>query len=642
MKHVFLLVLLSILISVTLSCSSDEPQRGVIENGDQEESCDSIEFMLLTNIEQQSQPIPRLMISYGDWSIVEIADRNNPGLITLQFLNKNDKSSVLVVADNERATFVDYDVMNGTVGDIVYVIQNKNDSICGMKLNMNWDTNGYEVIESTIIPNHATSKMLSRSFQEDNDDIRKLVYDMLSNLENKISIIGLTGNAICEVWTNLVLPIARYQLYSDDPEKLEEIAGDVFSGNLKDYIINIFLTDDIQQALSIVSVLLKNSNLPNLSRIIELINNNIISKVEDPQEVLSPFSRTVDFSKQLHKTNTEAFSGYYNKYALSVSVSNVTETTAEVYGTFDELDGIGSYISEYGFRYGIVGGNAKTEKVSTFPTKLMLTNLQPGTQYWIVSYIRNYGTDFVSPKKYFTTDATFELYPSSLTFEADGGEKAVSVTLPNDDWTWSISSCPSWCEISGEARNSFFVKADASSSDREGVIEVTAHSSFGNTVTQSLLVQQLTSQSLVYKGIRHIKYWEDRNGEINSVMEYDLEDTASILKMGNSTQLIYTLMDGVMLGGWEIGDNTYNNIFVPGATIHKMNIKTTRLSESQFEISGEIQYTSYANLYYSKTFNMTVDVGGSITCYEFGSYTDFNSGVKIYQESNSELVLNKE
>ena len=121
--------------------------------------------------------------------------------------------------------------------------------------------------------------------------------------------------------------------------------------------------------------------------------------------------------------------------------------------------------------------------------------MKPGTRYIARAYLRSMGETYYSTIAYFTTKRVFEISPILLNFEKDGGEKEVKVTLPSEDWTWTIASKPEWCEITSITPESFRVKVEENqeASTRNGSITVKAEQSDGTTEEKTLTVEQAFS-----------------------------------------------------------------------------------------------------------------------------------------------------
>ena len=283
-------------------------------------------------------------------------------------------------------------------------------------------------------------------------------------------------------------------LYSDDPEKLEEIYNETITSEGIDYFINLSLSEKLNYIYDIcynsfrgirVKLYLDDDN-----------EDNNFNDEYEKQITINSLHLISRMSSNMSQMQTEV-SNLTDKYDVSINIENVTENSATVYASFRDLEGSMAFISKFGYRYGEVNGSEHEIIVSDFPNTSTISGLDSGKKYWVTAFIKSLGTEYVSPVAYFTTKMTAEVYPTSLQFTGEGGEKGVSITLPSDDFNWQISSLPEWCKITTKGPKSFFIKASANKSNnsRTGTVIITITSPSGEIIEKQVTVEQSANLS---------------------------------------------------------------------------------------------------------------------------------------------------
>ena len=90
----------------------------------------------------------------------------------------------------------------------------------------------------------------------------------------------------------------------------------------------------------------------------------------------------------------------------------------------------------------------------------VLSDLEPGTQYYAYAYARSMGMEYRSGRVSFMTLGGFSVSPANIEFGSEGGTKGVSVTYDDDAVeSWRISASPRWCSVEKGDRM-FFVTVD--------------------------------------------------------------------------------------------------------------------------------------------------------------------------------------
>lgn len=456
---------------------------------DTETQADTINFLLLNDGVEYSEVIPRMIFTYKGWTGIELSDASNQESVSFQFVNQENKDKILVTVDNHSVTFMEYDPISDTAGNEVFTITEINENLRCTQLDFDWETGEYDIVSDSILLQTSLSGRQGRSFE---DDIKEDFYEFFSAIGNSLTSVSyflpVSSQAVCEIWTNVAVPAAQYMLYSDDPEKLEEISNGMFVENGLVLAVNVTFTGKIKQLLNICY-----SGFKGIQVYQYFADDDYTDEDYTDEGSYGIFSSINNYKSALYQAKTE-IEELYDSYRVSIQVSNVTENSATLHGDFTNLDGRMPYISGYGFQYcedGATIGESDIE-ASQFPGSITITNLKPGTRYRACAYLKSMGETYYSTIAYFTTKRVFEISPTSLNFEQDGGEQEVKVTLPSDDWTWTIASKPEWCEITSITPESFRVKVEKNQeiTSRHGSITVKAKQSDGTTEEKTLTVEQ--------------------------------------------------------------------------------------------------------------------------------------------------------
>ena len=508
MKNLFLWSIVFILILPFIGCSEEKQQLfdnagnnteepgGTGENEDPEEKTDTINFLLLNDGTDHSEIIPRMIFTCYDWTGIELTEQTNLKYTSFQFVNHVNGDKILVVLDRHSITFLEYDPITGVAGNKVYTITATGNDLRCTQSDFNWMTDEYTIISDSIYSGANPLKKSSRSYEDEfAEEIKEEFYEFFDAIGNSITAISdflpISGQAICEIWTTVAVPMAQYMLYSDDPEKLKEISNGIIVEEGVVLTVNVTFTEKIRQALNLCYSCFKGAQVYKY-----FADDNYTDEDYTEEVSYSMFSSINSYRSKLYQAKTE-IGELYESYSVSIQVSNVTEHSVTLYGDFRNLDGNMPYISSYGFQYYEDGSITERFNIeaSRFPESVTITNLKPGTRYIARAYLRSMGKTYYSAIEYFTTKRVFEISPTLLNFEKDGGEKEVKVTLPSEEWTWTIVSKPEWCEITSITPESFRVKVEENqkATTRNGSITVKAEQSDGTTEEKNLTVEQAFS-----------------------------------------------------------------------------------------------------------------------------------------------------
>lgn len=469
-------------VSLT-SCSSDDDNA---ESND-EVQISNIEIEILKEPDDDGIPSPRMIAKVDDWNIIEFASEGleHAEMTTLHFINTKENTSMIVAGYGTTAFFYEYNPFSNVKSDTVIIAAEKQGYTCVAICLMNWRNNTYTTITETIFDETSTTRSVTRA-KDEFADIRALFSKTLDKMSSDISKLSKypskfskSAGAVAEVWTKVAIPWAKYSLYDGYPEIQEEIREKYAVDRFKEYFWSIVPTSKER--------LYENAKkVYNTSK--DLFKN--IPQKELTDEDITNVSYGIATSANSSYQAQTSYGEEYLKYKVSTGVRSVDETSAVIYAYYTCMDGQPSYISEYGIDLNGSNGKKQTIKLSNFDNDITLNGLSPGILYTARVYITSFGKRYESSVS-FMTKIQFSLYPESLTFDQEGGSKAVALNIPEDGIkSWDIKSKPKWCEIEKGA-TSFFVNVSKTKEKREGEIAVIAKLQDGSTVEAKLFVEQV-------------------------------------------------------------------------------------------------------------------------------------------------------
>lgn len=473
---------IAFLVSLT-SCSSDDDNVELNE----EVQISNIEIDILKEPDGDGIPSPRMVAKVDEWNIIEYTSDGleHEAMTTLHFINTKENTSMIVAGYGTTAIFYEYNPFSNIKSDTIIIAAEKQGYTCVATCLMNWRNNTYTTISETIFDKTSTSRSVTRA-KDEFADIRALFSKTLDKLSSDISNLSKypskfskSAGAVAEVWTKVAIPWAKYSLYDGYPEVQEEIREKYAVDRFKEYFWSIVPTskerlyENAKKVYNTSKDLFKN------------IPQNELTD-EDITNVSYGIATSANSSYQIQTSYGEE----YLKYKVSAGVRSVEETSVVIYAYCTCMDGQPSYISEYGIDLNGSNGKKQTVKLSNFDNDITINGLTPGILYTARVYITSFGKRYESSFS-FMTKIQFSLHPESLTFDQEGGSKAVALNIPEDGIkSWDIKSKPKWCEIEKGA-TSFFVNVSETKEKREGEIVVAAKLQDGSTVEAKLFVEQI-------------------------------------------------------------------------------------------------------------------------------------------------------
>lgn len=178
------------------------------------------------------------------------------------------------------------------------------------------------------------------------------------------------------------------------------------------------------------------------------------------------------------------------EYRVNVNVSNISSSSATLSGSYVEVYG-GASIFKMGYR--IIGPDGEEDiDAWKLPAK-QITNLKPGTTYSVYAYLSSTSTasgKYTSKTITFTTlEDNITVSPESLSFDAEGGTKTVTVTA-TEGVKWSVTSYPGWTKVSTSDNVLTVTVGEGDEEERSGSIVIEAQMLSGEVKNVTINISQ--------------------------------------------------------------------------------------------------------------------------------------------------------
>lgn len=428
-----------------------------------------VDFLLLTDESRNELEVyPRLAFSCGDWTGMEIEDNSGDKKCVFQFINRKSRSNMLVICAERSICFVENNPQKGTISDDATIFEIDGNSINVLKAVYDWDAgthsitsiNSYEITSS----NHP---LKSKGRVRLPDDERKTFYNMLDDIGERISTfedIPAKARDIAKVWAHVVIPAAKYQLYSNDPDIQDEIRDEIAWEEAQSQNVVLKAVNNVCSFFNMVKDMFDYRKLKDAYE--KYRESQDQSGYDSTIRTLSSYPSWTDHMRRL--IVFEGKDPDRLDFSMNYTIDGNSATITAEMSTVGPL----GYISESGFNYGYSGGPSHHKEVSSFPSTLVIDNLIAGKEYWVTAYAVSLGVEHAKTIN-FTVDAVFSVEPTSLQFGPGGGSMGVAVTVPVG-WKWRVAKHPAWCTID-PGNISFFVDVKSYKGTRTGIIEVVAN-----------------------------------------------------------------------------------------------------------------------------------------------------------------------
>ena len=492
-KHILSILAIATLLCMMLfgasSCKKDDPSGG--EMPDPTEADFFIDVDFLPKTETNGEAAPRLMVNFNDEAVMIELRRPSTStpMESVLFLFPDNKATMMCGNDTLMICAA-YDLETYTPSrDVLLMTPMDDNALLLTKGFMDWNTNTMTKGDQMVLPIDETNKKRAKKGGDDGDmrwfffnRFIKPLTENLEQLDNFFTVINIPQGMVIPIMKTLISTTAPIILFSDDPEEFVD-AMEYPITSYTESAVQIGLLHFVPQDVSDMA-----------SRVLAAIGwfSNGGHDTVDGNAEGDDFPMSTFFGQGQTITQASSQLGFLDPvFIVSLNVSNVTETSARLMGSYRLGSNSNMMPIEMGYIYKVNGGSGHTEHDMYF-NGITISGLQKATKYIAYAYVKTVmGDKVMSPGVTFKT-LGFEAFPTSLTFPTEGDTKSVSLSYPEEDiLDWSITSKPSWCNITKDKDRMFSVKVDESSETRSGIIIVTGHSIALGTVTQNITVIQL-------------------------------------------------------------------------------------------------------------------------------------------------------
>ena len=450
-----------------------------------------IDVDFLPKTEANSEAAPRLMVNFNDEAVMIELRRPSAStpMESVLFLFPDNKATMMCGNDTLMICTA-YDMETYTPShDVLLMTPMDDNALLLTKGFMDWNTNTMTKGDQMVLPIDGTNKKQERKGGDDGDmrwfffnRFIKPLTENLEQLDNFFTVINIPQGMVIPIMKTLISTTAPIILFSDDPEEFVD-AMEYSIPSYTESAVQIGLLHFVPQDVSDMA-----------SRVLAAIGwfSNGGHGTVDGNTEGDDFPMSTFFGQGQAVTQASSQLGFLDPvFIVSLNVSNVTETSARLMGSYRLGSNSNMMPVEMGYIYKVSGGAQHTEYDMYF-NGLTLSGLHKATKYIAYAYVKSVtGERVLSPEVTFMT-LGFEAFPTSLTFPTEGDTKHVGLSYSEEDVTsWEITSKPSWCNVNKVDDRMFTVKVDESSETRSGIIVVTGQSIALGTVTQNIAVTQL-------------------------------------------------------------------------------------------------------------------------------------------------------
>lgn len=546
-----------------IACSSDSD-----DSPTQEELNNStpVNILFLPKAASYDEPTPRMVAEIKGWNIVELTNPDNPETMILHFLEQGTKNNHVMILTDSTALITTCSSSNFSPSRKAILAALTSDGMKAAICSVNWNSGTFSIESETTIDNFSTRA----AGYHDLDFAKESMFKMLDKLGERIGslndwagFLGTESSVIADVWTNLVIPVAKYQLYSDEPEKLGEIEGEYIKSNAEGLVVNL-MPSSLQRAW--YGAHLATNYITDLWPYVE----SKIPEKEIPDYTtdnsLHYWVRNLSDIARWSVPLQETYEKIKPKYIVTISGPyNITETEATVEGSFELNEGNAVGIVNMGYIVTFPSGYERTVDAWYLP-ETTIKDLQPGTRYKVCAFVKTPFERYCSEAKEFVTDGLLEISPTELAFESTGGSKGVVVTVGNR-MTWDITDKPDWCSIT-KGNGTFFVDVRSTEEARSGAITITATLANGKTKTGTVSVSQEGEMNIslpdigsmiIFNGNGTIKETKTENN--GKPVETTMDSGGMTMLTSKDGKLVLTCMccPYVLFNEWIVGSTPPEN-----------------------------------------------------------------------------------
>lgn len=249
MKKLYFLFATFMMALAFAACGSDDEDVQAGNGGGQNKPDEivpskqvEIKISVLTGTDNLDHPVPRLVAEWGDNMFAQVVDPNHPEVTMFQYINSDKGEDIVAVVSEHNIIFMHYNPVTDKDFPENVLIASDDDNFSSLSSGkIDWKFN--KISYAKTVPFSKGTKMATRG---ENDLIKKPFFDMfdemssnISKIKEKMEVFGALGKSatlLCDIWTEGLIPVMKYQLYDDDKIAQQKYVQDYFTGKTMDYI----------------------------------------------------------------------------------------------------------------------------------------------------------------------------------------------------------------------------------------------------------------------------------------------------------------------------------------------------------------------------------------------------------------------
>lgn len=480
---------------MAIGCSHDS------DDGPSEEeikSSSKVDIIFLSHSMGYEEPTPRMVASVDDWNYIELTNPDNPAVGIYYMVNQTTLSGYAIFTTDSTALICSCSPSKPTPDHTVLLAGFVGGDMRVALCDADWSSGTFTVSKETWVDGEETRAKADH----DMDFIRESFDGLLTRMSKGIEKVGWAGNlaelpgvsAVADVWTKIAIPIGRYMLWEDNPERLKVVRDEFMLDVGRSLMVNAISSDNIRRcyyALRLAGAdeveIFKAAGRLWEKAGADVADEDIPDYTKDTQSLrwVRQLSDIARMSEPLQERFIDVRD--VKKFRLEVSVLNTGETDVVVSGKYELQYGSNTSISQMGYIVKEEGGDEQTIDAWGLP-ETRITGLKPGTRYEVWAFVNSFFGHNTSTAKKFITDGLFKVSPTSLTFEADGGSQDITVEV-GPEMTWEVGAKSDWCSVK-RRKEGLTIKVDAAKEPRSSTVSLVATLANGTERTVNVSVSQ--------------------------------------------------------------------------------------------------------------------------------------------------------
>lgn len=247
MKQLIIILVAFLMALTIIACDSDDEEKtNGGSNNTEVSNLVEMKISVLLDADKQDGPSPRLVAEWGDNMFAQVVDPSHPKVTMFQYINSNKGDDIVAIVSEHNIIFMNYNPTSGKDFPSDVLITSDDDNFSSLSsCVVNWENE--EISFKKTIPLTENSKIKTKVVTKgENDLLKKPFFDMfdemsekISNIKDKMAVFGALGRSatlLCDIWTEGLIPVMKYQLYDDDKIAQQQYVQEHFTGKATDWV----------------------------------------------------------------------------------------------------------------------------------------------------------------------------------------------------------------------------------------------------------------------------------------------------------------------------------------------------------------------------------------------------------------------